>query len=256
MKIKNQIPNLLTLGNLFCGCLAVYFIYQGKLSTAAIFILVAAVLDFADGFVARLLKVSGEMGKQLDSLADMVSFGLVPGTLVFWYLQKAIDAQNLTIGYWEFFKFFPYIITLFSAYRLAKFNIDTRQTEDFIGLNTPANTLFWIAFPLFFEFQFPNLTTESTLLSYLGFVYNFTLGSPFTLCTLSLFCSILLVSELKIFSLKFKKFTWAGNEIRFIFLAISLLLILLLFFAAIPIIIILYVLLSILQNQISKKNAI
>jgi CDP-diacylglycerol---serine O-phosphatidyltransferase len=255
MSLRQQIPNIITLGNLFCGCLAVYFIFQGKLSNASIFIIIAAVLDFADGFVARILNVSGEMGKQLDSMADMVSFGLVPGTLVFWYLQLSISDLNLQQSYWDYLKFFPFVITLFSAYRLAKFNIDTRQTENFIGLNTPANTLFWIAFPLIFKFQAQSITNENFLSTGLINVYSSILNSPYLLCFLSLLCSILLVSEIEIFSLKFKKYSWQGNEIRFTFLGISLMLLITLFFLAIPIIIILYILLSIINNQ-KKRNAV
>lgn len=253
---KNQIPNLITLSNLFCGCLAIFFIYDGQLSIASFLVLLAALFDFADGLVARLLKVSGEMGKQLDSLADMVSFGLVPGTLAFCYLQTSLAQNGLVENGWSILKFFPFIITLFSAYRLAKFNIDTRQTQDFIGLNTPANTLLWISLPLFFKFQKPFLTNENFILLPISNFYSSLVDSPFLLCFLSIICSLMLVSEIRIFSLKFKHFNWKGNEMKFIFLGLSLFLLSTLWFAALPIVIILYVILSIIQNQIKKKHAV
>ena len=165
MNIKKHIPNAITCGNLFCGCLAIVSALRGNLVLSAYLVGIAAVLDFFDGFTARLLKVGGEMGKQLDSLADMVTFGVVPGIVLFQlmsattlcdkptvctsdivtYEKSTVLLANNIDSYWLLLSFF---ITIFSALRLAKFNIDTRQTDSFIGVPTPANTILICSIPL------------------------------------------------------------------------------------------------------------
>lgn len=161
---------------------------------------VSLVADFFDGFAARLLRVSGPMGKELDSLADMVSFGFLPGMLAY----KLLLAQNIPQNGFFTFAFFGFLITVFSAVRLAKFNLDTRQTENFIGLNTPANTMFFLGLMILQKYS-------------VGFreLMN---GQPWLLFVVILIFSVLLVSELPMFSLKLKNFTWESNKYRYLLL--------------------------------------
>ncbi|HYG52710.1 MAG TPA: CDP-alcohol phosphatidyltransferase family protein [Flavobacteriales bacterium] len=178
-KIVAFIPNLFTLGNLFCGCLAIIFAFNWRLDWAAYMVFLAAALDFFDGFLARILKVSGELGKQLDSLADMVSFGVVPGVVIFQWLRYTAGIESLLvengIGLWglnrllETHYYVPWhcylalSIPVFSCYRLAKFNIDTRQSHGFIGLPTPANALFFCSLFLIGNMWAMDPLTDSAL---------------------------------------------------------------------------------------------
>src|SRR5574343_498080 len=225
--MKKHIPNFITSLNLFSGCIAAILAFQGNLETAAYFVLIAAVLDFMDGLAARALKAYSEIGKQLDSLADMVSFGFVPGVFIYKILLKNINANGLP----ETLAYAGFIITVFSALRLAKFNIDTRQTENFIGLATPANTLFFIGIPFV-------LGIPSEALSLLN--------NPIVLLILTLGFSYLLVSEIPLFSLKFKSLALNPNLHRYLLLILSLILIIFFKFAAIPMIIVIYLILSII----------
>jgi CDP-diacylglycerol--serine O-phosphatidyltransferase len=188
--MKKHIPNFITCLNLFSGCVAAYLAFKGNYQGAFIAILLAAVFDFMDGFAARLLKAYSSMGKELDSLADMVSFGLAPGAIVFSLLGET--------GINEWLPFFAFLIPVFSGLRLAKFNIDDRQSSSFLGLPVPANAIFWS-----------------------GIVYSF---SPFLMNNVWLFLilivvfSYLLVSKIPMFSLKFKNVTWKDNRIQYLFL--------------------------------------
>lgn len=233
--IKKHIPNIITLGNLICGCFALIYCCKGELVTASIFIGAGAIFDFLDGMVARLLKVSSEIGKQLDSLADMVSFGVVPGFIVYQLFLKAgipeFDIQNNA----SWISFSAFLIPAFSALRLAKFNLDTRQSQSFIGLPTPANTLFIASFPLILSYGDAPWAMDWIL-------------SPVFLMSISAIMSYLLVAELPLFALKFKNLGWTDNKIRFVFLATSLGLIITFKVVAIPFIIFLYVLLSIIDR--------
>lgn len=197
MFFLRHIPNALTCANLLCGVLGIVFILQGRDVPAAYFIWAACVFDFLDGFAARFFKVSSPIGKELDSLADMVSFGVLPGIMMFQLIaQSATDA------------WMPYAalsLVIFSALRLAKFNVDTRQSDSFIGVPTPANALFITALPFVPE----------------GF--NGFLSNPWALVAIVALFSFLMVSPFELLALKFKHFGWAGNEIRFIFVALSLL---------------------------------
>lgn len=230
--MKKHIPNAITCLNLFSGCLGLYFAFKGELVTTAYLVGIAAIFDFLDGMIARLIHAYSEIGKQLDSLADMVSFGVVPGTIMFMLLQR-IEAPFLSIPA-DILPFFGFLITIFSALRLAKFNIDTRQTTSFIGLPTPACTLFVASLPLILE------TGDLVM-------FEIILNQP-VLLALTILLSFLLVAELPLFALKFKNFTWQDNSIRFIFLGLSVILLAMLKFAAIPLVILLYVLLSIIKK--------
>lgn len=220
--MKRHIPNAITCANLFSGCIGIVFAFKGELETAAYFVLLSGIFDFFDGMVARLLNVKSEIGKQLDSLADMVSFGFLPGVVMFQLLLVS-DYQSAYLPYLGF------IITVFSALRLAKFNIDERQTEDFIGLNTPMNTLFIVSLP-FIAKDYPEI-----------------IGSTLTLIAIIAITSYLLISEIKIFSFKLSDTSWAKNKMKFIFLILSLVLIGVLKFVAIPFILVLYISLSVLH---------
>jgi CDP-diacylglycerol--serine O-phosphatidyltransferase len=227
--IKRQIPNALTCANLLSGCIGIVFAFKGQLDVAAYAVLISGIFDFFDGFSARLLDVKSPIGKELDSLADMVSFGFLPGVVMF----KLLEQSDYASGYLPYIGF---LITIFSALRLAKFNIDTRQTEDFIGLNTPMNTLFIVSLP-FIQRDYPAL-----------------IGSTLLLVFLSVLMSWLLISEIKIFSLKFGTITWAENKIKFVFLIISAVLIAFLKFAAIPFVLILYICTSLIHFRNNPYN--
>ncbi len=228
MSIKKQIPNLFTLGNLFCGILASIAALSNNFVEASIFVGIGLFLDFFDGAAARLLNVSGELGKQLDSLADMVTFGVVPGLVLYKLIMLNSDNEYLPyIGLW---------VTLFSAMRLAKFNIDTRQTDSFIGLPTPANTMLIVSLPLILAYSDAEWIRSI-------------IQNPYVLIGLSIISGLLLIAEMPLLSLKFKSLKWKGNEFRFILILGSAILIALLFFIAIPFIILLYLILSLIYNR-------
>lgn len=247
MQIKKHIPNAITLLNLASGLLAIIAIFKGYYDEAFIFVCVGIFFDFWDGFFARKLNVSGELGLQLDSLADVVTSGVVPGLMIFKLLQDIQEDDTskyfLTEEYY-YMGFVPYlgfIITLASAYRLAKFNIDTRQTDSFIGLPTPANALFIMSIPMI---QFAG--THEWLVD--------ALFNPFVLLGISLLSAYMLNAEIPLFSLKIKNFSWEKNKLQVIFLALSVVLLFVLEFTALPVIILLYVALSVLNNTVLAKK--
>lgn len=202
--MKKHIPNIITCCNLLCGCVAIGAGFYGNFSTAFLFILCGALFDFFDGMVARLLGVSGPMGVELDSLADVVTFGVAPSAMIFTLYTKVYYPEIMYSNTW--FTFMPYtafLVAAFSALRLAKFNIDERQHTSFIGMPTPANAIFWAA-----------LISSST-----EFLTSARFNAPFLFAFEILFCW-LLVCEVPMFSLKFKNFSWAENKLKFIFLII------------------------------------
>ena len=193
--IKNHIPNTITCCNLISGCIATYFAFSGDYRTALLFIIIGAVFDFFDGMVARLLHVSSPIGKELDSLADDITFGFAPSAIIFSYLSHLTSYISPLIPYLAF------IMAAFSALRLAKFNLDERQALGFIGLPTPANALFWGA--LIGGLQ--------------GYDIHFE-GIEWCIIAGVFISSYLLISEIPMFALKFKTWGWKGNEIKYIFL--------------------------------------
>jgi CDP-diacylglycerol---serine O-phosphatidyltransferase len=228
-----HLPNTITIGNLLCGCLAILFATQDDTIYAAALMGCAAILDFFDGFAARLLKVSGELGKQLDSLADMVSFGVVPGLIFFSISKGYFGAQSL----------FPYLflaIVAFSALRLAIFNIDTKQTDHFIGVPTPANAMFIGSLPFILQQQ--------------SFGLNSVIHNEVFLITFPLLSAYLLVAQLPLLALKFKHFGIKGNEFRWALIIISALCVIIFKFAGIAFSIILYIIISLIQHIIIKKQ--
>jgi CDP-diacylglycerol---serine O-phosphatidyltransferase len=247
MNIKKHIPNFLTCCNLICGCLGIIetfhfgFTFGGgypNLILASFLVFLACIFDFLDGFAARILKVQSPIGKELDSLADVVTFGVLPGFMIYVMISNSLMPgwDSTIVG--TKIALIALLIPIFSALRLAKFNVDTRQSESFIGVPTPANAILIASLPL--------IIVNNISLS--GIILN-----PYFLVGLSILMSYLLVAELPLFALKFKTFKWAGNEIRFVFLALSILLLAILKWLGIPIIIFLYIILSVINNVISKK---
>jgi len=238
MNIKKHIPNLITLLNLFSGCLALLFAFNRQFEMAFFFVCLGIFLDFFDGFFARLFKVSSPLGLQLDSLADMVTSGVVPGLVMFQMMVSHLSP--VVEGYLQWFPYFGFIITLGSCYRLANFNIDTRQTDSFIGLPTPANALFILSLPLVLNH------TDSIFLLEL-------LTNQWFLLVMTLLSAYMLNAEIPLFSLKIKKFSAKENLLQITFLICSLLLLIFFEYLGIPLLILFYVLLSILNNKILKK---
>lgn len=251
MSIKKYIPNFVTLLNLFSGSIAVVFAVHSNFVAAALFVFLGIFFDFFDGLLARKLNVQSALGVQLDSLADMITSGLVPGIVMFKLISISIDAPeviikqgwdsdfHLTTVYIAPLALIGLFITLASAYRLAKFNIDEDQQSYFKGLPTPANTLLIISLPLIIEFQ--NNTFFNSLILNQWFLIGLTLLSCY-----------LLNSKIKLFALKFKNFGFTDNKFRYTLIALSILLMIGFHFIAIPLIIIVYVVLSLLKNATTK----
>lgn len=239
----------MTLGNLLCGCLGIVFVFEGNLLYASYLIFIAGILDFLDGFVARLLNQHSEIGKQLDSLADMVTFGALPSFILAKLIQLSVNQNSILTDFvpskllsqthLPLLAYIAFILALFSCLRLAKFNIDTRQSDSFIGVPTPANAFVVAAFPLILEFN-PE--------------YKFLILSPTFLISYTLIMSYLLISEIPLFALKFKSFSWKSNQIKYIFLILSVILLITLQFLAIPLIIFLYIIMSVISNFQTKKS--
>lgn len=253
MNFKRHIPNIVTLLNLFCGAVAVIFAVYNNFVAAAIFVFLGIFFDFFDGLLARKLNVQSPLGIQLDSLADMVTSGLVPGVIMFKLLSMAVDtpyfiesSTEWTTGWaWTGVKisWLPLIglfITLASAYRLAKFNIDEDQQTYFKGLPTPANALLIISLPLIMEFQNSDLMNAVIL-------------NKWFLIVVTLVSCYLLNSSVKLFALKFKNWGFKENAVRYIFIILTFVLLIVLHFAAIPLIILLYVLLSLFSKSLTSE---
>jgi CDP-diacylglycerol---serine O-phosphatidyltransferase len=276
------LPNWFTAGNLICGVMAILFALTGRIDLAPWLVMIAALLDFMDGFLARKMGVSSELGKQLDSLADMVTFGVVPGIISFILLiingaHEVVHAsfgpeaspylydsfgqsihQLITFyfadltgnplefapfhfsGWYLYSPFVALLIPFFSLFRLAKFNIDTRQSDKFLGLPTPANTLFFMSLPLMLWDAWGETGWKHTLI--------YTLIKEEILSVFIVLFSVLLVSEIPLIALKFKDFSWKNNRMRYVLLGLSVILIALLSFRAIPVILFLYLGLSMVEN--------
>jgi len=252
--MKRHIPNLITLLNLFCGCVAVIFAVLNQLEIAALFVFLGIFFDFFDGFAARILKAQSPLGLQLDSLADMITSGLVPGIVMFqllgmsmtggWNADLSSQATNDT--FWFGLKVAPlpflgFLITLASAYRLAKFNLDEDQQTSFVGLPTPANALWILSLPLI-------------LLYHNNDLLNSILLNPWFLLSITLLSSFLLNAKIRLFALKFKSGNFKDNALRYLFLIGSLVLVITMKFIAIPVIIGFYIISSIILNWTTKDG--
>jgi len=225
--IKRNIPNAVTCLNLLFGCIAIVYVFNNHLADASWMIVLAAIADFFDGMAARLLNAHSPIGKELDSLADIVSFGVAPGMMLF----QLIGTHP--------YNWIGLLIPVFAALRLAKFNIDTRQTFYFIGLPTPANALFIASFPLILAH---NSYWQSVYLSNISLTTWFFIG-------IAVVCSAIMVSPIKLFSLKMKDTSWNNNKTRYIFLVVSLGCFIGMGFTAIPIILLLYIIFSMLSKK-------
>jgi CDP-diacylglycerol--serine O-phosphatidyltransferase len=237
-----QIPNIITSLNLLCGCVAIMFAVSGDLVSASFFAFAGIFLDFFDGLAARVLNAQSQVGLQLDSLADVVTSGVLPGIVMVQLLSEAITGTSLDISaifsdtanstsIESYLPFIGLLIAVASGYRLAKFNVDTRQTTSFIGLPVPANTLLILSLPLIISFQASQQITEVIL-------------TPWFLIIITLVSCVLLNAEISLFGLKFKTWNFKDNAVRYLFLISSILLLVVLKFIAIPIIIFLYILVS------------
>lgn len=240
--MKKHIPNTITCCNLVCGCIATFFALQptARYDLALYFVIGGAVFDFFDGFTARLLGVSSPVGKELDSLADDITFGFAPAAIVFSLLRETLPVALPTVAPdgWllTMLPFVAFLISAFSALRLANFNLDERQTTSFIGLPTPANCLFWAALAVGVHEQILATT-----------------WSAWALLAGVLLSCYLLVAEIPMFALKFKHFGWHGNALRYSFILVSLVLLILGGWAAFSLIIVLYVLVSIASNVFGRR---
>lgn len=234
-----HLPNLLTFANLFCGSIAVIYAVEENFEYACLFVLLGIFFDFFDGFAARLLKVTGELGKQLDSLADMVTSGVVPGIVMFKLIQLNLKTNPNSFIYEEPILDIALIglfLTVGACFRLGKFNLDTRQTKSFVGLPTPAMSLLVISLPL--VQQYSEIEFAKELIS-----------NNYFLIILTWILCFLMNSEIYLFSLKFENYSIKDNYIKYIFLLLSIILIWLLPFISISLIIILYVFLSLLNRS-------
>lgn len=235
MNIKRLIPNLFTMLNLFCGCVALVMASKEDYYMAFWLVCLGIFFDFFDGFFARKFGVAGPLGVQLDSLADMITSGVVPAYVVFKMMSHA-DC----FGAESYFPYLGFVIALGACYRLAKFNIDTRQSDSFIGLPTPANSLFFTSLPLinlsFYDDNFSGMMYSKWLLVFLVFLSAYVMNA-----------------EIPLFSLKIKNFSFAQYKLQIFFLILSVILIATLKIVAVPLIILIYVLLSVMNNIVTKK---
>lgn len=226
--MKKHIPNSITCLNLFSGCLAVLFVLKGDYTNAFYCVLASGIFDFFDGMVARLLGVQSPIGKELDSLADVVSFGFVPGVIIYSLLTQ--------VGVHLYLPYLGFLITIFSALRLAKFNLDERQTTDFIGVNTPMNTFLVVSLPFLAE-QYPS------------FILN-----AYFLIALTVISSLLLVSEMRLFSMKLSSLNWRDNKFKYVFLLLSFVVVMLYQIASIPLVFVMYLLFSQLHFRLTPTE--
>jgi CDP-diacylglycerol--serine O-phosphatidyltransferase len=266
---------------MLCGFIAIVLALAGRIDIAPLFIFLGAVLDFFDGFVARKIGVSGAMGKQLDSLADVITFGVAPGVIMLVMIVLGIDNSSLfpaedttrvyqnDLTYYTYFqvsawmqalvynvpnnfdasiKFLPFvamIIPFLSMFRLAKFNIDERQTDRFHGLPTPLNTMFFMFFPLYFSLNVDNWAHQGKFIHLIFDCY--------TIAGITVVMSLMMITDIPLIALKFKNFSWKDNKFRYLLVGKSLIIILIFQLWAIPIIVILYLILSIIDNYTTKK---
>ena len=275
--MKKNIPNFVTACNLFSGCVAIVFALKGNFVWSAYMVGVACIFDMLDGLAARVLGVTSEIGKQLDSMADVISFGVVPGVL----LYKMIECTQLFVAFKEnpmnfyneqgaldqqinYVAMIGFLVTVFSAIRLAKFNIDTRQSYSFIGLPTPSSAILIASLPLSMnailtDLMRPGGMTGDNINAFLTLtkgqnnIYEYLLH-PYSVIALTLVTCALMVAPLSLFALKFKNLSWADNQVRYIFLALAATVLIFLKFLGIPLIIILYIVLSMINDRMTKKK--
>jgi len=227
--VKKHVPNAITCANLFSGCVGIVLAFKGELVGAAYAIFLSAIFDFFDGLASRVLKSFSGIGKDLDSLADVISFGFLPAAMMYQLFLQAPQIDKVS----SWLNFSAFLIAVFSALRLAKFNVDTRQSENFIGLPTPANAILIASFPI--------------IISHHNHFYTPYLLNPYVLTGFVVVMCALLVAEMPMMSLKFKSSDFNQNIYRYLLLLFSAILILFFKFAAVPVVIFIYIILSIIQ---------
>ncbi len=237
MRIRNHIPNLITLLNLISGSIAIILAFSGELTLASWFIILAAIFDFLDGLAARLLHSKSDIGAQLDSLADVVSFGLAPSVIIYLLMLQSPGLPGWSADAINFLPFAALLLVSSGAYRLAKFNTDSTQADGFKGLPIPSTGLFVAALPLIL-----NQYNETGELA--KFILN-----PYTLLAIVIFLSWLMVSNIPMLALKFKNLKWRDNSVQFILIGFALILSVIFRFSAIPMIIFLYIIISIISHS-------
>ncbi|ASU33791.1 CDP-diacylglycerol--serine O-phosphatidyltransferase [Mucilaginibacter xinganensis] len=235
-RLKKHLPNAITCANLFSGCIGIVLAFKGELIAASYAIFLSAIFDFFDGLASRVLKSFSGIGKDLDSLADMVSFGVLPAVIMYQLLLQGRQIDNIS----QYLNFIAFLIPVFSALRLAKFNVDTRQAEHFIGLPTPANAILIASFPLILDHQNKYFAP---------FLIN-----PYILSIFIIIMCSLLVLEMPMMSLKFKNRDFNQNIYRYLLLLFSAILILFFKFAAVPVVILIYITLSVIQFKFSHDD--
>src|ERR1700744_1341745 len=235
-RLKKHLPNAITCANLFSGCIGIVLAFKGNLIAASYAIFLSAIFDFFDGLASRVLKSFSGIGKDLDSLADMVSFGVLPAVIMYQIMLQAHQIDKVS----DYLNFIAFLIPVFSALRLAKFNQDTRQAENFIGLPTPANAILIASFPL--------------ILDHHNRYFEPSLQNPWVLSIFIILMCALLVAEMPMMSLKFKNKDFNKNIYRYLLLLFSAILILFFKFAAVPVVILLYITLSIIQFRFSNDK--
>jgi CDP-diacylglycerol--serine O-phosphatidyltransferase len=237
-RLKKHFPNAITCANLFSGCVGIVLAFKGELVAAAYAIFLSAIFDFFDGLASRVLKSFSGIGKELDSLADMVSFGVLPAVIMYQLFLEGTQIDKVS----SWLNFIAFLIPVFSALRLAKFNVDCRQAENFIGLPTPANAILIASFPIIISHN------NRYLAPYLS--------NPYILsCFILIMCSLLVV-EMPMMSLKFKNRDFNENIYRYLLLLLSAILILFFKFAAVPVVILFYIVLSIIKFKFNNEPII
>src|SRR6201992_4290734 len=236
IRLRKHFPNAITWANLFSGCVGIVLAFRGELIAAAYAIFLSAIFDFFDGLASRVLKSFSGIGKDLDSLADMVSFGVLPAVILYQLFLQAHQIEKIS----QYLNFIAFLIPVFSALRLAKFNVDTRQAENFIGLPTPANAILIASFPI--------------IISHHNVYYSPYLTNPYVLLIFTVIMCSLLVMQMPMMSLKFKNRDFNENIYRYLLLLFSAILILFFKFAAVPVVILIYITLSVIQFKIPHEN--
>jgi CDP-diacylglycerol--serine O-phosphatidyltransferase len=234
-RLKKHFPNAITCANLFSGCVGIVFAFKGQLVAAAYAIFLSAIFDFFDGLASRVLKSFSGIGKDLDSLADMVSFGVLPAVIMYQLFLEGHQIDKVS----SWLNFIAFLIPVFSALRLAKFNVDTRQAENFIGLPTPANAILIASFPI--------------ILNHKNVYYTPYLLNPYVLSVFTVVMCTFLVLEVPMMSLKFKNSDFNENIFRYLLLLFSAILILFYKFAAVPVVILIYIILSIIKFKFANE---
>lgn len=253
--IVQFIPNFITLLNAFCGAIAILLFANDLLVAGSFFILAGALFDFFDGLVARALKTSSAIGKDLDSLADVITFGLAPAFLAHKLLLISLGAFATDFNPYLYLQYLPFVIVMFTAWRLAKFNHDTRQSSCFFGLASPAHAMLWISIPLMIHFS-DRYGLFNWVFQNFHFDISVFIFQPQLIIGLVIILSTLMIVDLPLFAMKFDQLTWKRNELKFGFLFISLFLIVSLGFIAAPLILLLYIILSLIHYKILYPDEI